>query len=187
MKDCSTIDISKDGEWIAFGGRYKAYLWNVNNDDMDDVPESQLKVHSFTEKVTVLKFNPERPVVSIGDRAGRITQITNYHLEDEHIVKSILHWHHLPVRCLSYMADGSYLLSGGEETVLVIWQLDTGHKQFLPHLGEKIAFISISPNHRFYCISLDDNSIRFVNTISQNVEQVIQGLQYGKLYIALLY
>ena len=180
LRDCTSIDITEDGQWLAMGARFKVYLWPVNNES-EDVPETQFRQHIFVEQVTVLKFHPFKPTLSVGDRSGKITHIANYHLEDEkQHIRSINHWHHLPVRCLTFMADGSYLLSGGEEAVMVIWQLETGHKQFLPRLGGSIASIRISPNHRFYCVGLDDNSIRLVNSITQSIEQVIQGLQYAQ-------
>ncbi|KAI9475978.1 MAG: WD40-repeat-containing domain protein [Benjaminiella poitrasii] len=179
LRDCSSIDITNNGRWLAFGARYKAYVWEINQ-DTEDVPETQIKEHVSVDLITVLKFHPDRPILAIGDRTGKITLITNYNSDNtEDYVRSLLHWHHLPVRCLTFMADGAYLLSGGEESAMVIWQLDTGHKQFLPRLGGAIDSITISPNHRFYCVGLDDNSIRLINSISQNIEQVIQGLQYA--------
>lgn len=180
LRDCSSIDITHDGKWLAFAARYKAYVWPINK-EQDDVSESQLFQHVFVEYLTVLKFHPHKPILAVGDRSGKITHIANYKSTDtkEHI-RSIHHWHHLPVRCLTFMADGSYLLSGGEESVMVIWQLDTGHKQFLPRMGGSIASVTISPNHRFYCLGLDDNSLRLVNGVTQNIEQVIQGLQYAQ-------
>ncbi|KAG1152933.1 hypothetical protein G6F37_000646 [Rhizopus arrhizus] len=45
-------------------------------------------------------------------------------------------------------------------------------------MGGSIDFITISPNNRFYCVGLDDNSICLVSSIIQTIEQVIQGLQY---------
>ncbi|CEP07902.1 hypothetical protein [Parasitella parasitica] len=180
LKDCTTIDITEDGKWLAFGARYKAYVWPINK-STEDVSETQLRHHVFVEQITVLKFHPHKPILAVGDKSGKITCITNYISEDtKDYVRSLHHWHHLPVRCITFMADGSYMLSGGEESVMVIWQLDTGHKQFLPRMGGSISSITISPNHRFYCLCLDDNSIRLVNSVTQSIEQVIQGLQYAQ-------
>lgn len=180
LRDCTTIDITQDGKWLAFGARFKAYVWPINN-DTEDVPETQLQQHISIEQITVIKFHPTKPILAIGDKSGRITHIANYKsIDEKDYIRSTHHWHHLPVRCLTFMADGAYLLSGGEESVVVIWQLDTGHKQFLPRLGGSIASITISPNNRFYCLGLDDNSIRLVNSITQSIEQVIQGLQYAQ-------
>ncbi|KAG1472336.1 hypothetical protein G6F56_001597 [Rhizopus delemar] len=178
LNDCSSLDLTRDGQWLAFAGRYTAYTWKVNSDK--EISANQINQHQFTELLTVLRFHPDRPILAIGDRSGRVTTLANYSsLHSSEHIRSVLHWHHLPVRCLCFMADGVYLMSGGEEAVLVIWQLETGHKQFLPRLGGSIDCITISPNNRFYCVGLDDNSIRLVNGITQTIEQVIQGLQHS--------
>ena len=43
-----------------------------------------------------------------------------------------LHWHPAPVGCLTFSPDTTYLLSGGREGVLVLWQLETNRPNFLP-------------------------------------------------------
>ena len=71
----------------------------------------------------------------------------------------------------SYMSTfvGGYLYSGGEESVLVFWQVDTNHKQFKPRLGAPIAQICNSPDDTVIAVCHADNgknvrrSIRFVS------------------------
>jgi NET1-associated nuclear protein 1 (U3 small nucleolar RNA-associated protein 17) len=46
------------------------------------------------------------------------------------------------VSSLSLSVDGRYLYSGGEEGVLVVWQLGSGHKDFVPRLGAAIAHVA---------------------------------------------
>jgi WD40 repeat protein len=36
---------------------------------------------------------------------------------------STVHWHSHPVWCTAFSPDGSFLLSGGEEAVVVVWQV----------------------------------------------------------------
>ncbi|KAI8985848.1 WD40-repeat-containing domain protein [Pilobolus umbonatus] len=175
---CLSMDVSQDGQYVAVADKYSVYVWAVDEEE-EDVDESQLVIHKMTEKVTSVKFHPFKPMLAVGDCDGQIYCIDNYKSTEN--IRSLFHWHHLPVSCLHFMVDGSYLLSGGEEAVLVIWQLETGHKQFIPRLGGPISSIAISPSQRFYCIGLDDNSIRLINTITNNIEQVIQGVQYAKL------
>jgi NET1-associated nuclear protein 1 (U3 small nucleolar RNA-associated protein 17) len=50
-------------------------------------------------------------------------------------VPSTYHWHSHAVASVVFNSDGTYMLSGGEEAVLVIWQLETGAKRTLPRLG----------------------------------------------------
>lgn len=52
---------------------------------------------------------------------------------------------------------GSYLLSGGEEAVLVLWQHHTHHKQFLPRLGGPIVHLTASPDDKLFAVSHKDN------------------------------
>lgn len=56
------------------------------------------------------------------------------------------------------------MISGGSETVLVIWQLDTGRKQLLPHLSATIESIVVSHDGSSYAIRLADNSTMIIST-----------------------
>ncbi len=57
-----------------------------------------------------------------------------------------LHWHSHAVSSLIFHPSGTQLLSGGEENVLVKWQLDKLSKSFVPRLGSGgIASIGIKP------------------------------------------
>jgi NET1-associated nuclear protein 1 (U3 small nucleolar RNA-associated protein 17) len=138
--------------------------------------------------VTCLAFSPTEPCLAIGDEAGKITLYYCFTPETEKTpVTALMHWHHRPLNTLSFTADGVYLLSGGEEPVLVMWQLETGHKQFLPRVGGEIKSITISPNQSLYALSEADNSIRIINAVSQSIVRIIQGLQYGKSPYSVLY
>ena len=55
-----------------------------------------------------------------------------------------MHWHAHRVRSLAFSADGTTLLSGGDEAVLVMWQLGTRNRSFLPRLGGSILAIASS-------------------------------------------
>ena len=59
---------------------------------------------------------------------------------------------------------GNYVISGGLENTLVLWQLDTGQKQFLPHLGASVESIVVSPTGTSYSIRLADNSAMILST-----------------------
>jgi len=43
-------------------------------------------------------------------------------------VRTTVHWHAHGVRTLAFTPDGTILLSGGDENVLVMWQTATLHK-----------------------------------------------------------
>ena len=72
-------------------------------------------------------------------------------------VKSTLHWHSLPVLCLNFTTEGSFLLSGGHECVLVKWMYKTGSKDFLPRLGAPLNEIICSKDNTLYALNHSDN------------------------------
>lgn len=57
-----------------------------------------------------------------------------------------LKWHFEGAHDVAFSADQRYLVSGGSEKVLVIWNLELGKTQFLPRLSGSITAISIDPN-----------------------------------------
>ena len=64
-------------------------------------------------------------------------------------------FHLLPPSSIPH--PGTYLLSGGEESVLVLWQLDTHKKQFRPRLGSPITRVACSPGDKYFTLSLQNN------------------------------
>jgi NET1-associated nuclear protein 1 (U3 small nucleolar RNA-associated protein 17) len=121
--------------------------------------------------------------VAIGNREGQIHLYYNLSAMFGSTVKAdppvpqILHWHRLPVAAVKFSKDGNYLVTGGQETVLVLWQLATSKKQFLPHLTSGIERIVISPNGANYALQMADNSIMVLNTSELKAVAHFPGLQ----------
>ena len=74
-------------------------------------------------------------------------------------------------------STGNYILSGGNEPVMVLWQLDTGKKQFLPHLPSAICSIAVSPTGNLYVIKLANNSTVVLSARELKPCATITGLQ----------
>ena len=89
----------------------------------------------------------------------------------------ILHWHREAVSSVKFGRDGNYLISGGRETVLVLWQLETGKKQFLPHLTSEIERIVVNPEGDRYALQMGDNSIMVLSTSELKPVANFAGLQ----------
>ncbi|KAI8912124.1 hypothetical protein DFJ77DRAFT_542314 [Powellomyces hirtus] len=150
------LEIAADGSFIA-----------VNSDSMCAL----IKMESVEDmrrcypehRITSLALHPTGLYVAIGDLRGRITL---WHcgslFANENPTTSVLHWHPHQVNGLAFSADGEYLLSGGDETVLVVWQLTTRRKQFLPRLNAPIRNITVSPDQALYAITHQDNAVRMV-------------------------
>ncbi|KAJ6151854.1 hypothetical protein N7470_006982 [Penicillium chermesinum] len=88
-----------------------------------------------------------------------------------------LHWHRGPVSAVRWSTDGNYVVSGGNEPVLVIWQLDTGRKHTVPHLSSPISNIVVSPRGTSYVVQLADNSTGIFSTREIGSSVNIVGLQ----------
>jgi NET1-associated nuclear protein 1 (U3 small nucleolar RNA-associated protein 17) len=92
------------------------------------------------------------------------------------------HWHAQRVGCLQFTRDGAYLLSGGKEAVLVLWQLETGKKSYLPRLGAEITHLCCFPeDHARVAAAHGDNAIRVVSLASLAVESVARGVRPAPL------
>ncbi|KAK0731423.1 hypothetical protein B0H67DRAFT_597313 [Lasiosphaeris hirsuta] len=87
------------------------------------------------------------------------------------------HWHRKAVHSVKWSADGNYLISGGYEAVLVLWQLDTNKLDFLPHLSATIENIVVSPRGSSYAIHFDDNSAMILSTEEMKPTTYISGIQ----------
>lgn len=134
--------------------------------------------YATQDEITAVAFYPSAPAIAVGETSGKI------HLwyvlgipKDQKPVQSMFHWHAHGVNAISFTVDGVYMLSGGEEGVLVIWQLETRTRQFLPHLGSDIQYICTSPDQLTYMLRLKDNSLRLVSAVNLSIKHSINGLK----------
>ncbi|RUS16393.1 WD40-repeat-containing domain protein [Endogone sp. FLAS-F59071] len=176
-RQCTGLQISHDGSFLSLASRYKLHVWKVDHEARD----FEFKTYISQERITCLAFHPTEACIATGDRLGRITLWYCFSpTKIDRPVTSKLHWHAHKVNHLAFTADGVYLLSGGEEAVLVLWQLETGHKQFLPRLGSEIRSITVSPDQNLYALGHLDNSIRIVSALNLELRQSVQGLKYAQ-------
>ncbi|KAL8700890.1 MAG: hypothetical protein Q9201_005210 [Fulgogasparrea decipioides] len=87
------------------------------------------------------------------------------------------HWHRNAVLTVKWSRDGNYIISGGLETVLLIWQLETGSHSTLPHLGAALEGLVVSPSGSSYAIRLADNSAMILSTAELKPTFSVAGIQ----------
>ncbi|KAI1119221.1 WD40-repeat-containing domain protein [Nemania sp. NC0429] len=87
------------------------------------------------------------------------------------------HWHRKAVHAVKWSRDGNYILSGGSESTMVLWQLDTQKMDFLPHLSAAIENIVVSKRGSAYALHLDDNSAMVLSTAEMKPITYITGIQ----------
>ncbi|KAL7752163.1 NET1-associated nuclear protein 1 [Sorochytrium milnesiophthora] len=182
----SGFDISPDGQFIAVAARYKLHVGQVT--DPTHVPRWTVLVSD--KKLVNVAWHPTQVSVATGDENGRIKIwhglqqfFSGDNAADGAQVKdpvvTTLHWHAKRVNHITFSNDGEYLLSGGDEGVLVVWHVASGRKQFLPRLASEILSITISPDMGLFALAQLDNSIRIISAISFVVQQAVMGLQFG--------
>ncbi|KAH8129796.1 quinon protein alcohol dehydrogenase-like superfamily [Trichoderma asperelloides] len=87
------------------------------------------------------------------------------------------HWHRKAVHSVKWSRDGNYMISGGSENVLVMWQMDTSRRNYLPHLSGSVENIVVSPSGSSYVVHLDDNSTMILSTAEMKPTTYVSGIQ----------
>ncbi|KAL2313087.1 U3 snoRNP-associated protein Nan1 [Schizosaccharomyces pombe] len=111
---------------------------------------------------------------AVSDDEGKIHVIND--ISNEKFNPQILHWHANPLNGLSWALNGEYLLSGGQEGVLVLWQMETSHRQFLPRLGSSILSIATSHDSDSYALHLGDNSLVVIRAVDLAEQIHVSGI-----------
>uniref|UniRef100_A0A8C9SPG4 WD repeat domain 75 n=1 Tax=Scleropages formosus TaxID=113540 RepID=A0A8C9SPG4_SCLFO len=129
-------------------------------------------------RFTCVASHPNDDCIATGHEDGKIRLWRNFSQKKEYTY-STEHWHHSAVNALHFTPEGTELLSGGVESVLVLWRYGAGSKKdFVPRLGSAIEHISVSPDGSLYCTSHKDNKIVVMKS-SRDISAIIQGLVKG--------
>uniref|UniRef100_A0A674BY57 WD repeat domain 75 n=1 Tax=Salmo trutta TaxID=8032 RepID=A0A674BY57_SALTR len=127
---------------------------------------------------TCVSCHPKEDCIATGHADGKIRMWRNFNQKKEYTY-STLHWHHGAVNTLCFTPEGTNLLSGGIESVLVHWHYtQENQKDFLPRLGAAITHLAVSPDGSLFCTSHSDNKITIIQSCVK-VSAVIQGLVKG--------
>ncbi|XP_058199418.1 uncharacterized protein LOC131314646 isoform X2 [Rhododendron vialii] len=196
------ISICSSGNYFGIQDKRKIRIWNVPAKDSERHDIKKIRLH-HTKKLTTLAFHPTKRIVAAGDVTGRILIWRGFgnrafSLSDKRIKEALMsndddrpgvrgdddadscttwHWHSAEVKILLFSSDGAYLYSGGKEGVLVVWQLDTGKKKFLPRIGSPIQFFTTSLDPSLSSVSCADNQIHLLKMPSMEILKSIAGIK----------
>lgn len=157
------------------------------------LPSARVVTVPHSKPITAVALCPRSVQLGAGDIEG---QILTWALADllaadakgHPLPKpSVAHWHANAVSALCYSSDNAYLLSGGEEGVLVQWARGTGVPSFLPRLGAPIRQLSVSDAHAtglaqgsgavpppMYAVSLANNALLFVEASTLSLQGALR-------------
>ncbi|XP_036966398.1 WD repeat-containing protein 75 isoform X1 [Acanthopagrus latus] len=181
-------DISSNPAATVFG-RGGEYIASANGLQLNVYFFKKQKAYRFSLKednkkggkntFTCVACHPNDDCIATGHEDGKIRLWRNFNHKKEYTY-STLHWHHSAVSSLSFTPEGTNLLSGGIESVLVQWRYNQeNQRDFLPRLGAAITHIAVSPDGALYCTSHSDNKITIIQSCVK-VSAVIQGLVKGE-------
>ncbi|KAG2482851.1 hypothetical protein HYH03_018242 [Edaphochlamys debaryana] len=184
------LAIAAAGGLAATIDRHSLFVWRTGA----DIHQPLNLPH--TKPYTCLALSSDGSLLAAGDASGRVLlwrglepAVPAALRREEHSGKAALgpgarpplttvHWHAHPVGCLAFSDDGTYLLSGGAEGVLVLWALETNRPNFLPRLGGPLVGIAPSPaDPARFLVRQADNCVRLVNVATMKVETSVMGLR----------
>lgn len=191
-KTAVSMAVSPSGSWLVIVAGCKVYVSSTSTS------EPVFTKFVSPERLTALAFHPSEDYFATGDEKGLIrlwyclnsmpahNQLTG----DRRAQTTTMHWHAHSVSSLTFTSNGAYLLSGGEESVLVIWQLHSGKKEFVPRLGSPILSITVrqasAQSEEEYLAGLADGSFVFVNSGTLSMSRTIPRIKLGISIICFL-
>lgn len=139
------------------------------------------------KEITCVRCHPLEELVATGDVAGRIFLWRNLFrkgaepttvsfrvficicIEVSIIAiphpQTLYHWHHTSVNAIAFTESGTNFYSGGDEAVLVRWNLNqSDNKSFLPRVWGNPRHISVSVGNQKIALATNDNGIQILNT-----------------------
>jgi len=180
----SGLSVSPNGAWLVATAAHTVYVAKTA------ALSAGFTKYVSPERLTCMAFHPSEEYFATGDDKGviRLWYCLNDNLAvgvrnvEKRTQTRSFHWHAHAVSSVAFTANGAYILSGGEESVLVIWQLHTGKKEFIPRLGAPISTISISRSRNGeeeYLAGLTDATYSFISSSTLKVTRSFSRIKIG--------
>lgn len=186
-----TAAISDTGRFVAVVGCLATSTESGSFLILVDTISGNHRVFRGTEQAFVsVSFHPEEKYVVVGSVSGSISCLfclsssnfkdssdipveINSSVEVQTVTQ---HWHHTPCTAVSVSPCRTFLVSGGAEGVLVLWNERSQNKQFLSRLGAPVTALRgtiTRKGHLMMAVSLANNSVAIVDLAEMRVVQRI--------------
>ena len=140
-------------------------IFNLLNNESENI--------GFQKKITkIARINDDS--ICIGDSAGKMHFIKD--ITNKNYILYTKHWHSHGISDLLLDPNNDYLYSCGQEGVVVIWNVHTWVKSFLPRLGEPILGMAVSNDSQYLICYLRNNSIIFISLNYMKIIDIINSI-----------
>ncbi|XP_005145647.2 WD repeat-containing protein 75 isoform X1 [Melopsittacus undulatus] len=169
------IAFGREGQYVASVKEANLQVYFFKQKQLNRFSVNTAKTKNRNSQFTCIACHPTEDCIATGHADGKIRLWRNFYHKKDYTF-STLHWHHDIVMDLAYSVEGTSLLSGGVESVLVLWHNESDcRKDFLPRLGSPIEYISVSSDGSLCCTLHKDNRITIINS-NLRFSKSIQGL-----------
>lgn len=171
----SCIAVHPKQHFIATGDdNGEIIFWYVFSHSADVSDGSNGKIARSSSKGNVRSTKPKEDQDGVLKGGSKI--------RDDPVTTSV-HWHAHRVGAITFDSSGAHMYSGGLEMVLVIWQLESGKKDWLPRLTAPIIGMSHTPDESLLAIRCSDNTIQLLNSRSRLLQVSVEGVNLATPYL----
>ena len=152
-------------DFLFFALNKLLIIYNFLSEEIEQIP--------FQKKILkIIKTSEDS--IALGDLSGKIHFIQD--ITNKNYILYTKHWHSHAISDLALDPNNDYLYSCGQEGVVVLWNIHTWVKSFLPRLGEPIIGIRVSPDSQNLACFLKNNSIVFINLAKMKIIDTINSV-----------
>lgn len=196
------VQATPDGQHLVTASAGRLVVWHVADKEIASEVLFDDRTPRDGSLLQAVALHPTKSEIATGDVNGRVylwhTLFTKlgtklkqakarppkrgglHHLKRRLFRSEVKRWHAHGVSCLAFTPDGHYLLSGGEEAVLVVCQVSKGgHPMtFLPRLGSRLSTISLNQDGTQCALTTRGNSLRLADPLGLKVRWEYMGLAH---------
>ncbi|XP_053992363.1 uncharacterized protein LOC128883728 isoform X2 [Hylaeus volcanicus] len=180
----SSLTLDQSGHYLVTGDTSGNVIWwhifclRPNFELTTHLPgtteslQTRFTVHSYTHTSTYdvsLHMLTQQSVTTTPQTASSFLPVEIFD-----IPVSVQHWHSHAVHALTFTSNNLYLVSAGEEGVLVYWHVHQSSRYFMPRFGAPIHTLACASNR--IALTLADNSLRLVDTLTFTLQSAYFGL-----------
>ena len=154
----ATMALSADGKRLLCARHNGLLFWDL---EIDAERKNLISIELGYEPIR-LALHPTESIAFWTNGTGSIFS-KKLASSTASVPASKMHWHAHAALTLTVSPDGNYLLSGGEEGVIVCWKLDSNQRQFIPHLGANVLRVASNRSGNTFAALLRSNSLVLIS------------------------